>query len=366
MPGSDCTARWCGSWRSAVPAPPARRRSASGCRSRSSRAGRTRRRRAARSARWGRRPVAPARAANAARTPSGTARSCPRTGPVPRRASLGPRAAWPRRRGRVDDARQARAVYSTSSPTLSHGRPQAGDMSYGHVDLRVYAELNDFLPPESRGHTVRRPFRAHQTVKDVIEAAGVPHTEVDLVLVNGEPVDFSHRPTTGDRLAAYPVFETLDIGPINRLRPRPLREVRFVVDVHLGRLARLLRLLGFDTRWANDLDDATLAAIGQAEHRIVLTRDRGLLKRRRVTHGLFVRSELPVVRPRLLARIPPRAARQARGSDPGRAPPLRNRADRAVRPAYAWEFGGRPPAQQLGSPAALTTVSQENVPLRKS
>ncbi|HZA77899.1 MAG TPA: Mut7-C RNAse domain-containing protein [Acidimicrobiales bacterium] len=167
-------------------------------------------------------------------------------------------------------------------------------MSYGHVDLRVYAELNDFLPPESRGHTVRRPFRAHQTVKDVIEAAGVPHTEVDLVLVNGEPVDFSHRPTTGDRLAAYPVFETLDIGPINRLRPRPLREVRFVVDVHLGRLARLLRLLGFDTRWANDLDDATLAAIGQAEHRIVLTRDRGLLKRRRVTHGLFVRSERPV------------------------------------------------------------------------
>src|ERR671919_361052 len=237
MPGSDCTARWCGSWRSAVPAPPARRRSASGCRSRSSRAGRTRRRRAARSARWGRRPVAPARAANAARTPSGTARSCPRTGPVPRRASLGPRAAWPRRRGRVDDARQARAVYSTSSPTLSHGRPQAGDMSYGHVDLRVYAELNDFLPPESRGHTVRRPFRAHQTVKDVIEAAGVPHTEVDLVLVNGEPVDFSHRPTTGDRLAAYPVFETLDIGPIKRRRPthglfvRSERPVAQVVEV---------------------------------------------------------------------------------------------------------------------------------------
>jgi uncharacterized protein len=167
-------------------------------------------------------------------------------------------------------------------------------MPEGHVDVRVYAELNDFLPPESRGHTVRRPFRAHQTVKDVIEAAGVPHTEVDLVLVNGEPVDFSHRPTTGDRLAAYPVFETLDIGPINRLRPRPLRQVRFVVDVHLGRLARLLRLLGFDTRWANDLDDATLAAISQAEHRIVLTRDRGLLKRRRVTHGLFVRSERPV------------------------------------------------------------------------
>jgi uncharacterized protein with PIN domain len=170
----------------------------------------------------------------------------------------------------------------------------APDHDEGYVDLRIYAELNDFVAPELRGGVMRRPFRPHQTVKDVIEAAGVPHTEVDLVLVNGEPVGFSHRPTVGDRIAAYPVFETLDIGPVNRLRPQPLRDVRFVVDVHLGRLARLLRLLGFDTRWSNDIDDETLAAIGEAEHRVVLTRDRGLLKRRRVTHGLFVHAELPV------------------------------------------------------------------------
>jgi uncharacterized protein with PIN domain len=168
------------------------------------------------------------------------------------------------------------------------------DVNDGDVDVRVYAELNDFLGPELRGREVRRPFRPHQTVKDVIEATGIPHTEVDLILVNGEPVDFSHRPTAGDRLAVYPVFETLDIGPINRLRPAPLRDVRFVVDVHLGRLARLLRLLGFDARWSNDLDDAMLASIGHAEHRVVLTRDRGLLKRRNVTHGLFVRSDRPV------------------------------------------------------------------------
>jgi hypothetical protein len=164
----------------------------------------------------------------------------------------------------------------------------------GHVDVRVYAELNDFVAPELRGGVMRRPFRPHQTVKDVIEAAGVPHTEVDLVLVNGEPVGFSHRPTVGDRITVYPMFETLDIGPVNRLRPQPLRDVRFVVDVHLGRLARLLRLLGFDACWSNDLDDETLSAIGESEHRIVLTRDRGLLKRRRVTHGLFVHSERPI------------------------------------------------------------------------
>jgi uncharacterized protein with PIN domain len=131
-------------------------------------------------------------------------------------------------------------------------------------------------------------------VKDVVEAMGIPHTEVDLLLVNGEAVGFGHRPSAGDRIAAYPVFERLDIGEVARLRPAPLRDPRFVVDVNLGRLARLLRLLGFDTRWANDLDDAALASIGRREHRIVLTRDRGLLKRRAVTHGLFVRSERPV------------------------------------------------------------------------
>jgi uncharacterized protein with PIN domain len=169
----------------------------------------------------------------------------------------------------------------------------ADTVTSGHVDVRAYAELNDFLAPELRGTTMRRPFRPHQTVKDVVEAAGIPHTEIDLIIVNGEPVDFSHRPAVGDRLAVFPMFETLDIGPVARLRPSPLREPRFALDVHLGRLARLMRLVGLDVWWAPDVDDGTLAMIGQAEHRTVLTRDRGLLKRRAVTHGLFVRSERP-------------------------------------------------------------------------
>jgi len=164
----------------------------------------------------------------------------------------------------------------------------------GHVDLRVYAELNDFLHLELRGTTMRRAYRAHQTVKDVIEATGIPHTEVDLVLVNGEPVDFSHRPASGDRLAVYPVFESLDIAPIARLRPGTLRDPRFVVDVNLGRLARLLRLVGLDVRFDPALDDPALARISREEHRVLLTRDRGLLKRREVTHGLFVREDDPV------------------------------------------------------------------------
>lgn len=161
----------------------------------------------------------------------------------------------------------------------------------GFVTVRAYAELNDFLGSESRGQTVRRPFRSHQTVKDVLEAMGIPHTEVDLILVNGNPAGFEYRPATGDRIAAYPMFEALDIATTARLRPMPLRDPRFVIDVNLGRLARLLRLLGFDVWWSNDADDRTLADISLKQHRILLTRDRGLLKRRTVTHGLFVHSQ---------------------------------------------------------------------------
>jgi uncharacterized protein len=163
----------------------------------------------------------------------------------------------------------------------------------GYVNVRAYAELNDFLGPESRGLTVRRPFRSHQTVKDVLEAMGIPHTEVDLILVNGDAEDFAHRPTTGDRIAVYPMFEALDIGSTTRLRPVPLREPRFVIDVNLGRLARLLRVLGLDVWWSSDADDRTLADISVGQQRILLTRDRALLKRRAITHGLFVHAGHP-------------------------------------------------------------------------
>lgn len=162
------------------------------------------------------------------------------------------------------------------------------------VDLRVYAELNDFLRPGERYTALRRPYRPHQTVKDVIEAAGVPHTEVDLVLVDGQPVRFDHHPRPGGRITAYPVFETLDIGRVTRVRPHPLREPRFLADVNLGGLAKLMRLLGLDVHCRWEAADAELAELAAAEHRILLTRDRGLLKRRNVTHGVYIRSDRPV------------------------------------------------------------------------
>lgn len=154
--------------------------------------------------------------------------------------------------------------------------------------FRFYEELNDFLPPDRR----RREFSVRcaraATTKHMIEALGVPHTEVELVLCNGESVGFGVVLREGDRVAVYPKFEALDITPLLRVRERPLRELRFVADAHLGGLAHLLRLLGFDTLYDNGFDDGEIEDIAEAEHRIVLTRDRELLKRRRITHGCYV------------------------------------------------------------------------------
>jgi uncharacterized protein with PIN domain len=166
--------------------------------------------------------------------------------------------------------------------------------------LRVYGELNDFLAPADGQATLVAAFDRGATVKDFIEARGVPHTEIDLVLVNGESVDFGRMLGDGDCVAAYPVFEALDVALVTRVRAEPLRVTRFVLDVHLGRLARYLRLAGFDARYDREAGDDRLAEVSRAEHRVLLTRDQGLLKRRAVTHGYCVRATAP---PRQLAEV---------------------------------------------------------------
>ena len=160
--------------------------------------------------------------------------------------------------------------------------------------LRFYQELNEFLPRDKRGQELSVPLIGTPSVKDVIESYGVPHTEVDLVLVNNESVDFSYRVHPGDRVAVYPVFESFDVSEASRVRAAPLRNPRFILDVHLGTLARLLRLMGFDTLYRNDYDDADIVDIALDSGRIILTRDQGLLMRRRVTHGYWLRSQDPI------------------------------------------------------------------------
>ena len=180
---------------------------------------------------------------------------------------------------------------------MSHrsARRAATDPGTGlmRAELRFYAELRDFLAPAQRDGHVSHAFREPGSVKDVIESHGVPHTEVELILVNGRSVRFDHQVHDGDRISIYPVFESFDVAPLVRVRPRPLRETRFVLDVHLGTLARRLRLLGLDCHYDRDATDDELVAISTSQGRILLTRDLGLLKRKAVTHGTFVRATHP-------------------------------------------------------------------------
>ncbi|KGW35670.1 thiS family protein [Burkholderia pseudomallei MSHR2451] len=161
------------------------------------------------------------------------------------------------------------------------------------VTFRFYEELNDFLARPLRRREFAHACMRGASVKHAIEALGVPHTEVELILVNGESTPFSHVLEEGDRVAVYPNFEAIDIRPLLRVRAAPLRVTRFIADAHLGGLAQLLRLAGFDTLYDNHYPDELIETIAAREARIVLTRDRELLKRRTITHGCYVRALKP-------------------------------------------------------------------------
>jgi uncharacterized protein with PIN domain len=172
------------------------------------------------------------------------------------------------------------------------------------VQLRFYEELNDFLPPHQRKVAFTHELARRTSVKDLIESFGVPHTEVEMILANGQSVDFSYIVQAGDRISVYPTFESLDVTPLIRLREKPLRDPRFVVDANLGQLARYLRLLGFDATYRRDFADPEVARIACEEKRIVLTRDRALLRHKIITHGYFVRAVKPREQVReILARL---------------------------------------------------------------
>jgi len=159
--------------------------------------------------------------------------------------------------------------------------------------FRFYEELNDFLPIDKKKSWFSYDFMGNPTVKDAIESMGVPHTEIDLILVNSKSVTFSHRLQDGDTVSVYPVFESMDISNVTHLREKPLREPKYILDVQLGKLAKYLRMLGFDTLFENNYDDSEIVKIAKAEKRIILTRDVSILKIKAVTHGYWIRSQKP-------------------------------------------------------------------------
>jgi uncharacterized protein with PIN domain len=162
-----------------------------------------------------------------------------------------------------------------------------------YAELRFYAELRDFLSDDRRSGIVIRTFDVAGSVKDMIEACGVPHTEVALILANGRAAGFTYRVQDGDRIAVYPPFRSLDIESERLVSPEPLPEFRFVLDGHLGKLARYLRLLGFDSTYDAAWTDPELVGISTEEGRVLLTRDVVLLMHGVLIYGYFVRATDP-------------------------------------------------------------------------
>ncbi len=161
------------------------------------------------------------------------------------------------------------------------------------VYFRFYGDLNDFLSPDQQGQRIPVPLYGAAAVKHPIESLGIPHPEVDAILVNQQAVDFAYLLQAGDQIEVYPMNAKPVAAFSVSLRPPLPMPIRFVLDTHLGQLATYLRLLGFDTLYRNDYADAELARISSEETRLLLTRDRGLLKRKLVVYGHCVRNNQP-------------------------------------------------------------------------
>lgn len=162
----------------------------------------------------------------------------------------------------------------------------------GTASFHFHDELSDFLPRDRRQREFTCRYARAATTKHMIEALGVPHTEVELILVNGESTGFDRLLKEGDRVAVYPRFKASGASHPVRVR-EPLQEPRFVADAHLGGLAHMLRMMGFDTLYDNNFHDDDIVAITERDGRMVLSRDRELLKRRTVIYGCYPHAQKP-------------------------------------------------------------------------
>ena len=158
-----------------------------------------------------------------------------------------------------------------------------------NVIFRFYEELNDFLPENRRKTDFEAPLKGKRSIKDMIESLGIPHTEVDLILVNNRSVDFRYILQDNDRVSVYPVFELLNITGITRLRKIPLRRNKFIADINIGNIVKYMRVMGLDVYHDSQLSNGEIIEISNTKNRIILTQDKKLLKFKYVSHGMFIR-----------------------------------------------------------------------------
>ena len=168
------------------------------------------------------------------------------------------------------------------------------------VILHFFGELNDYLSEAQRDTDIEHAFQKPRSVKDLVESVGVPHPEIDVIIVDGVSVDFSYLVQDGESIRVFPAHyhddhHAPDGRPVRHLLPEPIDPPAFVLDVHLGKLAGYMRMLGFDCLYRNDYQDPQLARISSTQSRTLLTCDRKLLHRKAITHAYFVRSRDPQV-----------------------------------------------------------------------
>lgn len=156
-----------------------------------------------------------------------------------------------------------------------------------NIEIHFDPELADFFRTEYR---VLYPLDRRASIKDIIEAQGIPHTEVGEILADGCPVNFEYLPGPGRKIIVSQVRAPFDVTSPSLLRPRPIDDMRFAVDVNVGKLAPFLRMLGYDTFFENKLSDEHMANIARDQQRVVLSRDRGLLKIKQVEFGRLIRA----------------------------------------------------------------------------
>lgn len=159
--------------------------------------------------------------------------------------------------------------------------------------FRFFADLNHFLPEEKRQKEFSHKFIDKTTIKYMIEGLGIPHTEIDLIMVNNKPVNFNYYVKDNDHICVYPHFFSLDISKVSKIKSNETSPIKFALDVNLGKLANRLRMFGFDTFYQNNIDDPELVEIANKEKRTILTRDLGILKRNSTTHGCYIKNIQP-------------------------------------------------------------------------
>lgn len=158
------------------------------------------------------------------------------------------------------------------------------------IQIMINGSLKDFLAGQAKKDIIIAEFDGSPAVKDTIESIGIPHAEIGRIEVNGKPVPYTFRIHERDEISVYPVEWKMPVRKELSLQPDLPGNIRFILDVHLGKLARELRMLGFDCRYEKDFNDEQIIEIGVSERRIILTRDVGILKNSKVEWAHWMRN----------------------------------------------------------------------------